>query len=234
MWEFDHKESWAPKNWCFWTVVLEKTPASPLNCKEIKPVNPKGNQSWIFIGRTDAEAETELPMLCPPVVKNWLIGKYPDTGGKMKAGREGDDREWESWMASSTQRTWVWASSRSWWWTGKPDVLQSMGSQSVGHDWANELSNIFAINLGYDQEFMYTDFFCFSSFGFPSSLFIFPSSPNPFPTPVETIYLRSGLELMCWCLNPAKTQATWFQDLMKLGFLMSHHRKNSVRDTSDR
>ena len=76
MWELDYKESWGPKNWCFWTVVLEKTLESPLDCKEIQPGNPKGNQSWIFIGRTDAEAET--PVLWPPDVKNWLIGKDPD------------------------------------------------------------------------------------------------------------------------------------------------------------
>ena len=78
MWELDHKESWMPKNWCFWTVVLEKTLESPLDSKEIKPVNPKGNQSWIFIGRTDAGAEA--PMLWPPDTKNWLIGKDPDAG----------------------------------------------------------------------------------------------------------------------------------------------------------
>ena len=78
MWELDHKESWAPKNWCFWTVVLEKTLESPLDCKEIKPVYAKGNQSWIFIGRADAEAETSI--LWPPDVKNWLTGKDPDAG----------------------------------------------------------------------------------------------------------------------------------------------------------
>ena len=78
MWELDHKESWVLKNWCFWTVVLEKTLESPLDCKEIKPVNPKGNQSWIFVRRTDAEAEA--PILCPPDAKNWLIGKDPDAG----------------------------------------------------------------------------------------------------------------------------------------------------------
>ena len=76
MWELDYKESWAPKNWCFWTVVLEKTHKSPLDCKEIQPVHPKGNQSWIFIGRTDAEAET--PILWPPDAKNWLTGKDLD------------------------------------------------------------------------------------------------------------------------------------------------------------
>ena len=78
MWELDHKESWAPKNWCFWTVVLEKTPESPLDCMEIKSVNSKGNQSWIVIGRSDAEAEA--PILWPPDAKNWLIWKDPDVG----------------------------------------------------------------------------------------------------------------------------------------------------------
>ena len=78
MWELDSEESWAPKNWCFWTVVLKKTLESPLDSKEIQPVYPKGNQSWIFIGRTDAEAET--PILWPPDAKNWLNGKYPDAG----------------------------------------------------------------------------------------------------------------------------------------------------------
>ena len=78
IWELDHKESWEPKNWCFWTVVLEKTLESPLDCKEIKPVSSKGNQSWIFIGRTDAESE--VPILWPPAAKKWLIGKDPDAG----------------------------------------------------------------------------------------------------------------------------------------------------------
>ena len=78
IWELDHKDSWAPKNWCFWTMILEKTLKSPLDCKEIQPVHPKGNQSWIFIGRTDAEAEA--PILWPPDAKNWLLGKDPDAG----------------------------------------------------------------------------------------------------------------------------------------------------------
>ena len=78
MWELYYKESWVPKNWCFWTVVLGKTLESPLDCKEIQPVHPKGSQSWIFIGRTDAEAQT--PILWPPHVKSWLIGKDPDAG----------------------------------------------------------------------------------------------------------------------------------------------------------
>ena len=89
MWELDCKESWALKNWCFWTVVLEKTLESPLDCKEIQTVNPKGNQSWIFIGRTDVEAET--PILWLPDVKNWLIGKDPMLG-KIEAGRRRGQR----------------------------------------------------------------------------------------------------------------------------------------------
>ena len=78
MWEVDYKESLVPKNWCFWTVVLKKMLESPLDCKEIQPVHPKGDQSWIFIGRSDAEADT--PILLPPDMKNWLLGKDPDTG----------------------------------------------------------------------------------------------------------------------------------------------------------
>ena len=92
MWELDYKESWAPKNWSFWTVELEETLESPLDCKESQPVHPKRDQSWIFIGRTDAEAET--PMLWPPDAKNWLIGKKPWCWGRLKAGAEGDDRGW--------------------------------------------------------------------------------------------------------------------------------------------
>ena len=105
MWELDYKESWAPKNWCFWTVVLEKNLESPLDCKEIQPLSPKGNQSWIFIGRTDAEAET--PILWLPDGKNWLTGKWPWCWERLRAGGEGNDRGWDGWMASPTQWTWV-------------------------------------------------------------------------------------------------------------------------------
>ena len=92
MWELDYKESWVLKNWCFWTVVLEKTPDSPWDCKEIQPVHPKGNQSWIFTGRTSVEAET--PILWLPDVKSWLIWKDPDTGrdwGKEEKGTMEDE-----------------------------------------------------------------------------------------------------------------------------------------------
>ena len=104
MWELDHKESWAPKNWCFWTVVLKKTLESPLDCRKIQPVNPKGNQSWIFIGRNGVEAET--PILWPPDMKNWLHSlERPWCWERLKAGGEGDDRGWDDWMASPTQWT---------------------------------------------------------------------------------------------------------------------------------
>ena len=116
--------------------MLEKTLQSPLDCKEIKPVNPKGNQSWIFNERTDAEAET--PILWLPDAKNWLIGKDPDAGKDWRQEGEGDNRGLDGWMASLTRWTWVWVSSRNWWKTGKPGVLQSMGSQRVTHDLATE------------------------------------------------------------------------------------------------
>ena len=87
LWELDYKESWVLKNWCFWTVVLEKTPESPLDCKEIKSVDPKGNQSWIFTGGTDAEAEVSI--LWPPDAKSWLIGKDPDAGKDWRQEEKG-------------------------------------------------------------------------------------------------------------------------------------------------
>ena len=129
------KEGWALKNWCFWTVVLEKTLESPLHCKEIQPVHPKGNQSWIFIGRTDAEAEA--PIVWPPDAKSWFIGKDRDAGKDWRQEEKGMTG-WDGWMASPTQWTWVWASSGRWWRTRKPVVLQSLESQRVGHNWATD------------------------------------------------------------------------------------------------
>ena len=141
--ELDYKENWAPKNWCFWTVVLEKTLESPLDCKEIQPVHRKGNQSWIFIGRTDAEAET--PILWPPDAKKLTHLKRPWCWGRLKVGGEGHNRGWDGWMASPTQWTWVWVGSGSWWWTGRPGVLQSVESQRDGHNWATELKTHFRL-----------------------------------------------------------------------------------------
>ena len=136
MWELDYKEGWALKNWCFWTVVLEKTLESSLDCEEIQPVNPKGNQSWIFIGRAHIEAET--PILWPPDAKSRLTGKDPDVRKRLKV-EEGDNRGWDDCMASLTQWTWVWVGSRSWWWTGKPGLLKCVWSlkESNMTEWLN-------------------------------------------------------------------------------------------------
>ena len=137
MWELDHKESWVPKNWCFQTVVLERTLESPLDCMDIQPVHPIGNQSWIFIGKTDAEAES--PILWPPDVKKWLIWKDPDAGKDWRQEGKGTTG-WDDWMASATQLTWVWVDSGCWWWTGRPGVLRFIGSWRVRRNWATELN----------------------------------------------------------------------------------------------
>ena len=124
VWELDHKESWALKNWCFWTVVLEKTLESPLDCREIQPVHPKGNQPWLFIGRTDAE--TEIPILCPPDAKNQLIGKDPDAGKDWRQKKKGTtEAEMAGWHHQCNGRVWV--NSGRWWWAGRPGVLKSWG-----------------------------------------------------------------------------------------------------------
>ena len=130
------QESWVLKNWCFWTVVLEKTLESPLDSSEIKPVNPKENQSWIFIGSTG----TEATILWPPDAKNWLIGKDPDA---WKDWRQKEKRMTEDEMVGWDHRLDGHESEKTlggWWWKGKPGVLQSTGSQRVGHDWVTELN----------------------------------------------------------------------------------------------
>ena len=123
------QEGWAPKNWCFWTVVLEKTLDGPLDSKETKPVHPKGNQPWIFIGRTDAEAE--VPVVGQLIRKDLDAGK--DWGHEEKGVTEKEMVGWHHWLNGHD-----WTNSRRWWRTGKPDILQSMGSQRAGHDWATE------------------------------------------------------------------------------------------------
>ena len=121
-----------------WTVVLEKTLESPLDCKEIQPVNPKGNQPWIFTVGDWCWSWSSNPLATQ--CKELTHWKRPWYWERLTAEVERGDRGWDGWMASPTQWAWVWASSRSWWWTGKPGVLQSMGSQRVGHDWETELN----------------------------------------------------------------------------------------------
>ena len=138
MWELDCEESWALKNWCFWNVVLEKTLECPLDCKEIQPVHPTGYQLWVFIGRTDSEAENSntLATSCKELA-HW---KRPWCWQRLRVGGEGDNRGWDGWMASLTRWTWVWVNSESWWWTRRPGMLRFMGLQRVGHDWVTEPS----------------------------------------------------------------------------------------------
>ena len=137
MWKLDCEESWAQKNWCFWTVVLEMTLESPLDCQEIPPVHPKGNQSWVFIGRTDAEAKLQsfghLMQRIDSLEKTMMLGR---TGGRRRRGRQ--RMRWLDGIM--TRWTWVWVNSGSWWWTGRPGVLRFMGLQRVRHDWATELN----------------------------------------------------------------------------------------------
>ena len=150
MWELDYKERWAPKNWCFWTVLL-KTLKSPLDCKEIQPVHSEGDQPWDFFGRDDAKAETLV--LWPLHAKSWLIGKDSDAGrdwGQEEKGTTEDE------MAGCLMTRWTWVSvnSRSWWWTGRPGMLRFMGSQRVGHDWATELNWLIFWNLTFRATYL--------------------------------------------------------------------------------
>ena len=143
MWVLEDKESWVLKNLCFWILALEKTLESPLDSKEIKPVNPKGNQSWIhWKDWCWSGSSNTLATWCEELT-HW---KRPWCWERLRAGGEGDDRGWDGWMASLTQWTWVWINSGSWWWTGRHGVLQSMGSQRVGHDWATELNRHFMLS----------------------------------------------------------------------------------------
>ena len=121
MWEMGHQEGWTPKNWCFWTAVLEET---LLDCKEIPRVHPKRDPSWIFIRRTDVEAEYfgHLMWRTDSLEKTLMLGK-------IEGRRRKTNRGWDGWMASPTRWIWLWASSGRWWWTGNPGVLQSMGSK---------------------------------------------------------------------------------------------------------
>ena len=139
MWELDCEEGWAPKNWCFWIVVLEKALESPLDCKEIQPVHPKGDEPWVFFGRTDVKAET--PILWPPHAKSWLMGKDSDVGRDWRQEEKGTTEDemagWHHWLDGH----------ESGWTAGAGDgqgglefVLQFVGWQRVGHDWATELN----------------------------------------------------------------------------------------------
>ena len=134
-WNVKKAECWRIDAFDLWCC---KTLESPLDCKKVQPVHSEGDQPWDFFGKNDAKAET--PVLWPPHVKHWLIGKDFWCWEGLRAGGEGDDRGWDGWMASLTRWTWVWVNSGNWWWTGRPGVLWFMGSQRVRQDWATELA----------------------------------------------------------------------------------------------
>ena len=130
MWELNYKESWVLKNWCFWTVMLEKTLENPLDCKEIQPVHPRGNQSWIFIGRTDVEAKT--PILWPPDAKNWLIGKVPDAGKDWRREKGTMEDEMVGWHHRLNGHEFEWA----------PGVDDGQGSLACCSPWGRKDSDV--------------------------------------------------------------------------------------------
>ena len=135
MWALDYKESWVPKNWCFWTVVLEKTLESHLDCTEIKPVNLKEISPEYSLEGLILKLKLQY---FGHLIRRTDLLERPWCWARLKAGGEGDDRRWDGWMASLTQWTWVWANSRRQWRTGKPGMLQSMGLQGVRNNWATE------------------------------------------------------------------------------------------------
>ena len=137
MWELDYKESWVPMNWCFWTVVLEKTLEIPLDSKEIQPVHPKGVSSGFSLEGLMLKLKLQY---FGYLMRRADSFKRPWCWERLRVGGEGDNRGWDVWMASSTQWTWVWVDSGIWQWTGRPGVLQFMMSQRVGHDWVTELN----------------------------------------------------------------------------------------------
>ena len=135
------------KNWCFWTVVLEKTLESPLDCEEIQPVHSEGDQPWYFFRRNDAKAE--IPVLWPPHVKSWLIGKDSDAGRDWGQEEKGMDRGWDGWMASLTRWTWIWVNSGSWWWPGRCAAIHGVAKSQT---W---LSNWTELNWGLLSSVLY-------------------------------------------------------------------------------
>ena len=150
--ETEHKEGRMPKNWCLWTVVLEKTQESPLDCKEIKLVNLKGDQPWIFTGRTDAEAEA--PLFWSSEANRWLIGKVPSAGkdwGQKEKGVLED--EMAGWRHQCNEHEL--GNSGRWWGTGRPGMLQSMGSQSVRYNWVTEQQQPSFIGIDYGGDMAY-------------------------------------------------------------------------------
>ena len=188
MWELDNEEGWALKNWCFWTVVSEKTLESPLNCKEIQLVHSEGSalgflwkewcSSWNSSTLATSCKELTLATSCEKLTHWKRLWCWEGLG----AGGRGDDRGWDGWMASLTRWTWIWANSGRWWWTGRPGVLQFTGSQRVGHDWATEL-NWIDVQAIFSCTHFNGSYFSVNSFLSPRpSNLVVDMCPHAFPT----------------------------------------------------
>ena len=177
------------------SVVLEKTLESSLDCKEIQPVHSK-DQSWVFFGRNDAKAET--PILWATWCEELTHWKRPWCWERLKAGGEGDDRGWDGWLASLTRWTWVWASSGSWWRTGKPGVLQFMGSQRVRHDWVTELNWFMTPRVYYPEWVICTILFLTHTFLFTNYSRVTESIRWETLGETDTIFLMGERSTVCW------------------------------------
>ena len=211
MWELEYKESWAPKNWCYWLWCWRRLLGDPWTAKEIKPVNPKGNQSWIFTRRIDAEAEA--PVLMATWCEEQTDWKGPWCLERLKTGGEGDDRGWDGWMASQNRWTWVWASYWSWWLTGKPGMLQSMGSERVEYDWTTRLTGLVLISSSFVKDLPFAHL---KKWSYLIDLWDF-------------IYIYIWVEVLCWIYilkisSPVSWLAcslSYWYLLMKLSFNLS-------------
>ena len=178
MWELDYEKSWAPKNWCFWNVVLEKTLESPLDCKEIQRVYSKGDQSWVSLEGLMLKLKLQyfgyLMWRVDSLEKILMLGGI---GGRRRRKRQ----RMSGWMASLTGWTWVWVNSGSWWWTGRPGMLWFVGSQRFGHDWATELNwteayeRDFCYNIFSSLEFLFVFFFELPLLSFNCPSFMLPT-----------------------------------------------------------
>ena len=193
MWELDYKENWAPKNWCFWTVVLEKTFESPLDCTEIKPVHPKGNQSWIFIGRTDAEAET--PILWPPDAKSWLIWKDPDAGKDWRREEKGTTEDemagWHHWLSGCESE-----------WT--PGVGDGQGGLVCCSSWGRKKSDI-TERLNWTESRQKEIRFILTSLSHWIELYLKPNLQLDFSVMMNQYMPFSWSELVSYIHNPNVT-----------------------------
>ena len=201
MWELDCEEGWAPKNWCFWSVVLEKTLESPLDCKKIQPVHSEGDQPWDFFGRNDAKAET--PVLWPPreELTHWKrLWCWEGLGAR----EEGDDTGWDGSMASLTRWTWVWVNFGSWWWTG---MAWHAAIHAVAKSWTrlNDWSDLIWFNLNVAHQALIPA--CLSSFSSGSLYFVLSTLIISFIEDTGLTDIRDFWQKVLWNCFSLKTFA---------------------------